>query len=248
MRKVYVTRSAIPDLLTLGNVFSGFAAIIYLADNNFILAAIYIFVAAIFDMLDGIAARILNATSEIGAELDSLCDAVSFGLAPSFMLYKAFFYQFNSLGILLSALPVIAGVFRLARFNVQLVSFEDKMYFKGMPIPAGALTIISYVLFYVNTNILSETMLFILSMIVVLAVPITMVSNIKYDNMPRPTKKSFKARPVFFIYVILAIIISIASKGYAIFPLMLIYMIVTPIKNGIVKFLHYHKKNKNDNN
>jgi CDP-diacylglycerol--serine O-phosphatidyltransferase len=84
MKKIRVTRSIIPNLLTLGNIFSGFTAIIFISNYDFTNATLYIFMAAIFDMLDGIVARLLNATSEIGAELDSLCDAVSFGVAPAF--------------------------------------------------------------------------------------------------------------------------------------------------------------------
>ena len=243
MKKIRVTRSVIPNLLTLGNVFSGFTAIIYLAENNFQFAALYIFFAAVFDLMDGIVARILHATSEIGAELDSLCDAISFGVAPSFMLYKALLYQFGDVGILLASLPVLAGVLRLARFNVQLVSFEDKLYFKGMPIPAGALTIVSFVIFYVNTNILSNTYIYILAFIVVLTVSIAMTSTIKYDNLPRPSKQSFKKRPIFFILVIIAIILSIISTGYAIFPIMMIYIIFIPIKNIIYKIMQYSKRN-----
>jgi CDP-diacylglycerol--serine O-phosphatidyltransferase len=94
-QKIKLTRSIIPNLLTLGNAFSGFAAIIYIANDDFVLGTFYIIMAVMFDMFDGIVARILQATSEIGAELDSLCDAISFGVAPSFMIYKAYLESFN---------------------------------------------------------------------------------------------------------------------------------------------------------
>jgi len=83
-----ITRSIIPNLFTLANLFSGFTAIIHISDGNYDKAAIFIFIAGIFDALDGMMARLTKSTSELGVELDSLCDAVSFGLAPSFMLYK----------------------------------------------------------------------------------------------------------------------------------------------------------------
>ncbi len=235
MKKIRVTRSIVPNLLTLGNVFSGYAAIIFLMDNNFVQASIYIALAAIFDLMDGIVARIMHATSEIGAELDSLCDAVSFGVAPSFMLYKAFFYQYGEMGILLSSLPALAGVIRLARFNVQLISFEDKLYFKGMPIPAGALTIISFVMFYLIKNLLPQNQLEILSFIVVILVPLAMVSTFKFDNLPRPSKQSFKKRPIVFIAVVIAIIVCLITKGYAIFPVMMLYMILSPLRSVATK-------------
>ena len=248
MKKIRVTRSVVPNLLTLGNIFSGFAAIVYLSMNDFRYATFYIFLAAIFDLLDGIVARILRATSEIGAELDSLCDAVSFGVAPSFMLYQAYFHQYNEVGILLASLPALAGVLRLARFNVQLVSFEDKLYFRGMPIPAGALTIISFVMFYVIDGVLSPIETKVLSFIVVIAVPLAMISNFKYDNLPRPTKHSFRKRPFVFILVTIAVIIAIATKGYAVFPIMMFYLVVSPLRNIIIKTIGIvkvkSKKNK----
>ncbi len=253
MKKIRVTRSVVPNLLTLGNIFSGFAAIVYLANNDFRHATLYIFLAAIFDLLDGIVARILRATSEIGAELDSLCDAVSFGVAPSFMLYQAYFYKYNEVGILLASLPALAGVLRLARFNVQLVSFEDKLYFKGMPIPAGALTIMSFVMFYLldNTNSvfsLSALETKILAFLVVILVPLAMVSSFKYDNLPRPTKQSFKKRPVVFILITIAIIVTVITKGYAVFPIMMFYLVVSPLRNIIIRiigiFRAESKKNK----
>jgi len=130
MKKIKVTKSLVPNLLTLVNLFSGFAAIVYFAGGDFKRGALFILIAAIFDMLDGLVARLINAASEFGAELDSLCDVVSFGVAPSFMLYKMFFYQFSEFGILIAALPVLAGATRLARFNIQLRNLEDKIYFK----------------------------------------------------------------------------------------------------------------------
>ncbi len=251
MRKIRVTRSVIPNFLTLGNIFSGFTAIILIAESDFRYATFYIFMAAVFDMLDGIVARLLNATSEIGAELDSLCDAVSFGVAPSFMLYKAFFYQYNEVGILLASLPALAGVLRLARFNVQLISFDDKLYFKGMPIPAGALTIVSFVIFYLQEQTLNEHILTVLSFLVIFLVPLAMVSNFKFDNLPRPNKQSFKTRPVVFILVIIAIILTIITKGYAIFPIMMFYVIVSPAREIIIKMTYLvtkilNRSNEND--
>ena len=119
-------RSIAPNLLTLANLFSGFTAIIYTTQGDFYSAALFIFLGAIFDMLDGIAARIMQTSSEFGVELDSLCDAITFGMAPSFLLYFSYFNTYGETGILFSSLPAIAGVVRLARFNSQLTSLEDK--------------------------------------------------------------------------------------------------------------------------
>ena len=235
MKKKLITRSVVPNLLTLGNIFSGFAAIIYISEGNLVLGTFYIVMAAIFDMLDGIIARLLRATSEIGAELDSLCDAVSFGVAPSFMLYKAYFAQLGDIGILLSSLPALAGVLRLARFNAQLTSFEDKLYFKGLPIPGGALTIVSFVMLFLDNNYLGDDYTRILAFAVVVIVPLAMVSTIKFDNFPRPSPKSFKANPIMFIGVILAFIIGYITKGKSVFPTMMLYITFSAIKHFILR-------------
>jgi len=231
--KKRITRSVVPNLLTLGNLFSGFTALVHISNNELVLGAIFIFIAAVFDMLDGLTARLINATSELGAELDSLCDAVSFGVAPAFMLYNVYFYQIGDYGILLASLPALAGVLRLARFNVLLSSFEDKLYFRGMPIPAAALTIISYIILWFNNNILGSFWAEILLYVIVVIVPFSMVSNIKFDNLPRPNRRSFQERPFVFVLFIAAIVGTIASKGLLIFPFMMFYIIASAIRHFI---------------
>ena len=82
----------IPNLFTSLNMFCGFLSIISASEGNYIYSAWLIFTAAIFDALDGLVARLTNSSSELGVELDSLSDIVSFGAAPSFLLYKSFLY------------------------------------------------------------------------------------------------------------------------------------------------------------
>ncbi|NUM61438.1 MAG: CDP-alcohol phosphatidyltransferase family protein, partial [Ignavibacteriaceae bacterium] len=114
MNRPRLTPSVIPNLFTAMNMFCGFLSIINASEGNYEYSAWLIFVAAVFDALDGLVARLTNSSSELGVELDSLSDVVSFGAAPSFLLYKTFFYSMNTWGILISALPLIAGGFRLA--------------------------------------------------------------------------------------------------------------------------------------
>ncbi len=229
--KKRITRSVVPNLLTLGNLFSGFTAIIYIADGDFFRGAMFILLAAIFDMLDGVTARLINAASELGAELDSLCDAVSFGVAPAFMLYKIYFYQFGEYGILFASLPALAGVLRLARFNVLLSTFEDKLYFRGMPIPAAALTIVSYIIFLHNSVWIAEFYKYIILFSIIVIVPLAMISNVKFDNLPRPTKRSFQERPFVFLIFFAAIFGSVLSRGQLIFPFMVFYIATSSIRH-----------------
>ncbi len=229
-----ITRSFIPNLFTLANLFSGFTALVYISMGDYHRAAAFILFAAVFDMLDGIVARIFRATSELGAELDSLCDAVSFGVAPAYMLYHLYFYQLGQMGILLASLPALAGVLRLARFNVMTVSFDDKEYFTGMPIPAAALTIVSYVIFFHLKPDIPYDYKTILIYAVTFLASASMVSKIKFDNLPRPTKKSFKKRPIASIIFIIGFAASIITKGRFVFPFMLFYIFLSSIRHFII--------------
>lgn len=236
MRKLRITRSLVPNLLTLVNLFSGFAAIVYASQNQFERAALFILVAAIFDMLDGFTARLINAASEFGAELDSLCDVVSFGVAPSFILYQSYFYQFNELGILVSSFPALAGASRLARFNAQLSSLEDKKYFTGLPIPSGALTILSYLIFYHGLIIKDEPQLSIMIFSVTIITSLVMVSTIKFNNLPRPNMQYLKENPAFSILTIIGLIASIISQGKAVFVVMMVYIVFSAIRHLFILY------------
>ncbi len=227
--KIRITKSIIPNLLTLGNLFSGFTAIIYIARSEYEIAAIMILIAGIFDALDGVVARLIRSTSAIGVELDSLCDAVSFGVAPAFMLYQVYFNQLNEIGVFLSSLPALAGVYRLARFNVQ-ATLEDKTHFKGMPIPAAALFIISFVIFYFNNSLIYDYWRIFGIYFVTIIATISMITIIKFDNLPRPSWKSIQLHPWNFIIAFIGLITSFLTQGYFLFPFMLFYVLASYIR------------------
>lgn len=231
---IRVTRSIIPNLFTLANLFCGFASIIAAMEGHIERAALFILLSGIFDMLDGVIARLVRSTSEFGVELDSLCDAVSFGVAPSVMLYVVFFHEWLNWGLLIASLPALTGVLRLARFNVQLTSFEDKQYFRGMPIPAGAFAIVSYVIFTHQSGMIpAEWRPAVLTLVTVIT-SLAMVSTIKYDNLPRPTPQSIRQRPLVFLVFLSGVVASIATGGKAIFPFMMLYLIGGAVRHAVV--------------
>lgn len=232
MKKI-VTRSIVPNLLTLVNLFAGFSAIVYTSNGEIIKAAVFIVIAAVFDMLDGVMARLFRATSEFGSELDSLCDTVSFGVAPSYMLYKVQFSSNDEIGILLASLPALAGAVRLARFNIKLSSFEDKNYFHGLPIPSSAVTIVSFLVFFHIPGRIPESYAYYTTIGVIILTSLAMVTNIRFDNLPRPTKKSIKQRPVASIVFVAGSIIAIVTKGVFIFPFMIFYILSSAIREII---------------
>jgi len=233
MSRPRLTHSIIPNLFTAMNMFCGFLAILSASEGNFNYAAWLIFIAAIFDALDGMVARLTNSSSELGVELDSLSDIVSFGAAPSFLLYKTYFYSMDVWGILISALPLIAGGFRLARFNIQLVGFS-KSFFLGLPIPSSALTIASFVLAFYNDGFPKPISNFITPMILVLS--FLMVSNIRYETLPKISFKSIKEKPYHFIFLIIAVILVALMYIKGLF-LAFVFMIVIGIFRHLYKLI-----------
>ncbi|MCX7737408.1 MAG: CDP-diacylglycerol--serine O-phosphatidyltransferase [Candidatus Kapabacteria bacterium] len=218
-----ITKSIVPNLFTLVNLFMGFSAIVAISESDYFKAALFILFAGIFDLLDGLIARWVKSASEFGVELDSLSDAVSFGIAPSFLLYKVYFYQYLETGLLLAALPAITGIIRLARYNVHLTSLAEKSLFTGFPIPAGAFTIISFVLFIFLDQQISEPLRIAGIISVTVLTSLAMISKIKFEPIPRPTLTSIKSKPFVFSFFLIGVIASIVSLGKLIFPFMLVY-------------------------
>ncbi len=234
MNRLRITPSVIPNLFTSLNMFCGFFSLINTANGNYTYAAWLILIAALFDALDGLVARLTNSSSELGVELDSLSDIVSFGTAPAFLMYKTYFYQFDAVGIILSSLPLIAGGFRLARFNVQLVGFE-KSFFIGLPIPSSALTISTFVLAFYYKGFSEQHSTIIIPMILILS--FLMVSNIRYETMPKLSLKGIKEKPFHFLFLVVAAVLVIFTFKLGLF-IIFVFMIVF----GILKHIYYKVK------
>ena len=128
----------LPSIFTMGNMFCGYSCIVYSLQHDFESAAPFIGVSILLDMLDGRIARLTGTSSEFGVQLDSLADAISFGVAPAIMVYAWGLETLGRLGSVSGFLFVSAAVLRLARFNIQSAAGGDKRYFVGMPSPAAA--------------------------------------------------------------------------------------------------------------
>jgi CDP-diacylglycerol--serine O-phosphatidyltransferase len=136
----------LPALITTGNIFCGFIAIIRAIHHDYWWAACFIMGAIVLDMADGRIARMTGTASEFGGELDSLADAISFGVAPALLAYLWGMSRLPRIGWLIAFLFVVCGVMRLARFNVQR-NVVDKRFFVGLPIPAAAGQVAMVILF-----------------------------------------------------------------------------------------------------
>lgn len=237
MNRFRVTPSVIPNLFTAMNMFSGFFSIISASQGNYTYAGWLIIIAAIFDTLDGFMARLTKSSSELGVELDSLSDVISFGAAPSFLLYTTYFHQFETSGVIISSLPLIAGGFRLARFNVQLVGF-DKKFFTGLPIPSAALTIVCFILSYYNNGFGEIEKQIIIPMVLILS--FLMVSKVKYDTIPKFSLSEIKRNPLLYIAYFIALIIMIIYKIKGLF-FIFVFMIVFGIFRQIFKYFSNNK-------
>lgn len=196
-------------------------------------ACLFIIYASLFDAIDGLAARLTKSSSQFGVELDSLSDVISFGAAPSFLLYNIYMDDLGDIGVVLSSLLMVFAALRLARFNVQLVGF-DKNRFNGLPVPMAAMTVVSYILFYHNKIFspgLSEKVLIVLS----IGLPLLMVSKFKYDSLPKPSLNAVKKYPIIFIVLFIGIVLTIATGGEGSFSFCLFY-----IFSGIIRGIRDH--------
>jgi len=238
MNRLRITPSVIPNLFTAMNMFCGFLSIINVSQGKYHYAAWLIIIGSVFDALDGAMARLTKSSSEIGVELDSLSDVITFGAAPAFLIYSVSLYANGVSGIIISSLLMIAGGFRLARFNVQLVGF-DKAFFKGLPIPGSGITIASFILGFYNPNNGFPDPLnpFIIPLVLILS--FLMVSKIKYDTFPKFTPRELKKKPSLIILILLVLsfpfFFSIGQTIFYIFVFIVVFGIFRHIFNYFIK-------------
>jgi CDP-diacylglycerol--serine O-phosphatidyltransferase len=226
-----ITRAVVPSLFTVLNMFCGFLSIIRSSQGEFPAAAWFIILAAGFDAFDGIMARITKSSSEFGVQIDSLSDVVSFGAAPAFLAYQISLSSLGSMGVLLSSLVMIFGGLRLARFNVQLTGF-DKEFFLGLPIPASAITVASFTLSFTTPGgTLSPVAAALLPWMVV-SLSLLMVSKVRYDTLPRISRRAIRKEPWKFTFAVLAVIVVVVTGGSAVFPLLLLFIAL-----GLIRWL-----------
>ncbi len=171
----------IPNMITSGSVFCGVASLIMTYHGHFVPAAALVCFAVFFDIMDGRVARSLGGSSVFGEELDSLADAISFGVAPAFLMYAAYIgIEGGVWGAVASSFFALCGVLRLARFNVTHVSAGP---FQGLPIPAGGLTLAAFVIAKVPLTPLA-------AIVIMFFVGGLMVSSLPYCNAKKMKKEN----------------------------------------------------------
>ena len=240
------TRVILPNMFTLIGVCIGLSSIKFAFDEKFTLSIIAIIVAAIIDGLDGRIARLIQATSKVGKELDSLTDVISFGVAPAFIMYFWKLNELGRIGWLICLIYVVCVALRLARFNVnsgQEPSWRDN-FFEGVPSPAGGVIVLMPLIYsFRDIQILKINNDFFVPILFIV------VSILLISKVPTYSLKKISVHRNMTIFLLLTVVLY--------FGLLLIYTFNAIVISGLiyfimipVSFIHYNnlsKKNKDQN-
>lgn len=194
----------LPNLFTTASLFAAFYSLVASMKGQYEAAVIAIFIGMIADGLDGRIARLTNTQTEFGAQYDSLSDMVTFGVAPSLLLYNLTLSQLGKIGWLVAFVYTAAVALRLARFNTQL-EVADNRYFQGLPCPPSAAVVASFSwLCYQNSW--SNMFVAVVTAALSLVASVLMVSNFRYYSFK---ELDFKGK-VPFLYVLVMIVLFVA--------------------------------------
>lgn len=215
-RSIYL----LPNVFTTANLFAGFYAVVQAINGRFEVAAIAIFVAMIFDGMDGRVARLTNTQSAFGEQYDSLSDMTSFGIAPALVMYQWVLQDLGRWGWLAAFIYVVGAALRLARFNTN-IAVVDKRFFQGLPSPAAAALLAGFIWIAVDNRLqMSMGTIAWCAFVVTVYAGIAMVTN-----TPFYSGKSFAlghSVPFWVMLVLVAVFVFVSSDP----PLMLFGLFV----------------------
>ena len=222
----------LPSLLTTGNLFCGFLALLLTVQGRYTDAGIAIVVAMVMDLLDGRVARLMKATSQFGVEYDSLADVVSFGVAPAFLMYSFALAQLGRPAWFAAFLFVICGALRLARFNV-FTGIADKRYFTGLSIPAAAGVMCSSVIFVNGLDLEPSRAVLVAMAIGTYLVSLLMVSTFKYWSFKEVGWVQRHPAQTLLV-VVLGVMIVATNPEFFLFILFTGYALSGPVRRLVV--------------
>ena len=215
----------LPSAFTLGNLFLGIWAIIEASRGNPVTAGWLIVLAAFMDMFDGRIARFTATGSPFGEELDSLVDAVSFGVAPALCVYFTFFSTGGEWGWIVLFLYIVAAILRLARFNIEQAG-TDKVSFHGLPSPISGSCLATFYAFTTTEvwqRFFPGVQLSRAAGWLALIVGVLMVSNVLYPVVPRFGLRTWGGRLAFALSFA-AIVAAFTVPQYFFFPMSIVYI------------------------
>jgi len=193
----------LPNMFTALNMACGFASVTFAMNDRFYAACIVLILGAVFDSVDGRVARMTGTQSSFGEQFDSLSDAISFGFAPSLLVYMRFFQDLGRLGLAVSFIFLLCGTLRLARFNANIDKVTSE-YFQGLPSPAAAMALIGLILFSIEFPVLLDWT--VLPFIYVLFYAFLMISTIPFNSFKNSTWAKKHKRFSLFVMMILLVL------------------------------------------
>ena len=191
----------IPNLITLMSLIAGISSIKFSIQANWKLSVLMIMLAAFFDFFDGWMARKLKKSSQFGAELDSLSDFISFGLAPSLLINLCFTHELGRIGWVISLFYIVCAALRLARFNIENMKEQSKVFY-GIPSPAAA-GVIMIPLYY---NFIDQVQ-FTINYPLICAILTTFAGVMMISRVPTPSVKNLKVKTLYFRLMIISVVI-----------------------------------------
>lgn len=221
----------IPNTFTAFSLVLGLVSLQYTMDKNFVSAAWLIAASMVCDFLDGKLARLLNAQSKFGALFDTLADFVAFGVVPGFLAYKVALFKLGIIGAIVPIFYILAGGYRLVRFTLTETNSTQKQPFVGLPIPAAAGIVSSFVIlnFYSWNSIKSIDSFLALTFITGLL----MVSKIEYLPLEKGKKLSRESK-LFIVLALLSAIVAIRYPDYIFILWIVVYVLYGLIRHIVL--------------
>lgn len=217
----------LPNLFTIGAIFSGFFSIVSAMWGDYAWAAGAIFISMVLDGLDGRVARLTNTMTPFGAEFDSMADMVSFAVAPAILGYAWGLNNLGKLGWIVAFVYTVSVALRLARFNTQLADGANKRYFQGLPCPSGA-AVVSSAVWLASDYQLASPIVWTGLALITLMMAIFMVSNIRYRSFKDLELRNNVPFAVILVLVLIIALVSI-DPNKVLFGLFFSYAISGPI-------------------
>ncbi|MBN1379320.1 MAG: CDP-diacylglycerol--serine O-phosphatidyltransferase [Gammaproteobacteria bacterium] len=238
----------LPNIFTTAALFAGFYAIVASTQGRFIVAAIAIFVAMVLDNLDGSVARMTNSQSDFGAELDSLADMVSFGLAPALVMYewalssmRDYGWYWAKLGWLAAFVYVAGAAIRLARFNTQR-TVTDKRFFQGLASPPAAGVMVGLVWLGVDLGLPGKQMVFFAFAITLLC-GLLMVSRFPYYSF-KEFGRQYRVHYTTMIFVVIGLVCIIFDPAKVLCALFVTYLFSGPFTWAIRRIRKFRRRHE----
>lgn len=230
----------LPNLITTANLFCGFFSIVQTLQGKYVFAVWLVILAGFFDFLDGRVARMTNSQSDFGMEYDSLSDLTTFCLAPAILIYTWGMAGFGKYGIAAAFIYFTCGALRLARYNVQAQGVE-KSDFQGLPSPAAAGTMVSFVLFHQeffgSPHSESYFILFLAA-----TVGLLMVSNFRYRSLKKVNRKRINI--VYLVGIVASLFLILSRPDIMLFPSGLIYIAYGIVTSIFFSTREFHRQSQ----